>query len=126
MPILMLFELALAFLLFMAMIRVIHGLNRYAAGRYGYEPFASPNAALMCIPSVLLLTSFSTLPSLATLGPAEPLLVLKLVVWLLFLGAMFLLIRWRTTLWIAGIAAPILAIAAPVVLLTVLFQRLSR
>ncbi len=126
MPILTLFELALAFLLFMALIWLIHSLNRYAAERYGYEPFAPPNAALMCIPSLLLLSILSALPSLGALASPEPVVLVKLLVWALFLVAMFALLSWRTHVWIAGIAALILAVAAPVVLLTVLFQRLSR
>lgn len=123
---LMLFGLVLGFLLFMAVIWAIHGLNRYAAERYGYEPFAPPNAALMCIPSLLLLSILSALPSLTVVPSLEPMVLAKLLVWAFFLVAMFSLLAWRTNIWLAGIAAPILAVAAPIVLLTVLFQRLAR
>jgi hypothetical protein len=122
----MLFQLVFAFLLFMVLVASIHSLNRAAFDRYGYEPFAPPNAALMCIPSLLLLSVASALPSLAALGTPEPVVVVKLLIWALFLVSMFALLSWRTNRWIAGIAALILALAAPVVLLTVLFQRLSR
>lgn len=122
----MLFQLALAFLLFMVLVGSIHGLNRVAFDRYGYEPFAPPNAALMCIPSLLLLSVVSALPSLAALGAPDPVVVVKLLIWALFLVSMFVLLSWRTNRWIAGIASLILAVAAPIVLLTVLFQRLSR
>ena len=123
----MLLELGLAFLLFMALIGAIHGLNRVAVDRYGYEPFAPPNAALMCIPSLLLLSVVSALASPATTpAMAEPMVAVKLLIWAVFLAAMFVLLRSRTNVWLAGIAASILAVAAPIVLFTVLFQRLSR
>lgn len=110
----------------MAMVRAVHSLNRYAAERYGYEPFAPPNAALMCIPSLVLLSVLSALPTLTDLASLEPVVFAKLLIWAFFLVAMFSLLTWRTNVRLAGIAAPILAVAAPIVLLTVLFQRLSR
>lgn len=126
MSILTFVQLTLAFLVFMALIGVIHALNRVAIERYGYEPFAPPNAALMCIPSLLLISVAPALPSLAVLAMPEPIVAVKLLIWSLFLLAMFALLRWRTNLWLAAAAAPILAVAAPIVLFTILFQRLSR
>lgn len=123
----MLLTLTLAFLLFMALIGAIHGLNRIAVDRYGYEPFALPNAALMCIPSLLLLSVASALPALATtLAMPEPIVAVKLLIWALFLVGLFALLSWRTNGWLAGFAALILAVAAPIVLFSILFQRLSR
>jgi hypothetical protein len=122
--------LALVFVAFMAAIWSVHQLNRYGRSRYGYEPFAPPNAALMCLPSFLLFSALAAaggLPSAAELfGAAASAVAVKLWIWALFLVAMLGLLSWRTNVWIAVYAAPLLALAAPVILMTVLYERLSR
>jgi hypothetical protein len=122
--------LVLAFAGFMALIWSIHRLNRYGSDHFGYEPFALPNAALMCIPSLLLLSAMPALgdlPSLQDLfGEAASVAGVKLVIWALFLLLMLGLLIWRTNLWVALYSSVLLSIAAPIVLMTVLFGRLGR
>jgi hypothetical protein len=119
--------LVLAFASFAALIWAVHRLNRYGLARYGYEPFAPPNAALMCVPAILFYSALADLNSISDLfGAAEPVALVKLVLWVLFLLAMLGLLAWRSNGWIALFAAPVLALAAPVVLMTVFYQRLTR
>ena len=51
--------LLLGFALFMALIGSVYALNRYCLMRYRTEPFSLPNAALMLIANLLLLSAFS-------------------------------------------------------------------
>lgn len=119
-----------AFAVFMALIWSVHRLNRYGSVHFGYEPFALPNAALMTIPTLLLVSAVSGLgglPSVDALHTGiEPAAAIKLLIWGVSLIAMLGLLSWRTNLWIGIYGATLLSIAAPVVLMTVLFARLSR
>jgi hypothetical protein len=104
--------IAVGFLLFMGLIWSIHAADDYALGRFGYAPFALPNALFMLIPHGLLIMAVQGGGSrelLATLAGAGML-------------GMLLLIRRRTNGWLALFAAPVLLAAAPVVLLSVLFR----
>jgi hypothetical protein len=125
-----LLALVLAFAVFMALVWSVHRLNRYGSEHFGYEPFALPNAALMCIPSLLLLSAMPVLGGLPALhdlfGGEASVAGIKLLIWALFLLAMLALLIWRTNLWVGLYAAVILSVAAPIVLMTVLFGRLGR
>ena len=130
--------LTLAFTVFAAVVWSVHALNGYAGERYGYEPFAAPNAALMCIPTLLLLSVLSapeTAPGSASatfsaqgpfLGAAIEAGRIKLMLAGAFVVGMLGLLSWRTNLWIGAYATLLMTAAAPVVLMSVLFQRLSR
>jgi len=105
-----------AFLLFMAIIWSVQAADDYASVRYGYAPFALPNVLFMLVPNGLLLFAvrdggqeglFVTLAGAAMLG-------------------MLLLIRSRTSGWIALFAAPAMLICAPVLLFSLLFRVLAR
>jgi hypothetical protein len=125
-----LLALAIAFAVFMTLIWSVHRLNRYGSEHFGYEPFALPNAALMCVPSLLLLSAIPVLggsPALQDLFGGEASVAgVKLLIWALFLLAMMALLSWRTSLWVGLYGAVIMSVAAPIVLMTVLFGRLER
>ena len=122
-----LLTLAIGFTVFMGLVWSVHRLNRVGAERFGYEPFAPPNAAFMCLPSLLLYSALASLPAIGALpDAAEPAALVKLGLSGLFLLGMLGLLAWRSNLWIALYAAPVMLLAAPVVLLTVLYQRLAR
>jgi hypothetical protein len=104
------------FVLFMGLIWSVHAVDRYALARFGYAPFAPANALFMLIPHGLLIMAVQgsgPRELLATLAGAGMLVVL-------------LLVRQRTSGWLALYAAPVLLLAAPVVLFTVLFRRLAQ
>lgn len=101
-----------AFLVFLGLIWSIHAVDGYALARYAYAPFALPNALFMLIPHGLLLMAIQG-------GAHRELLATLAGVGML---GLFLLIRQRTNGWLALYAAPVLLIAAPVAVLTVLFR----
>jgi hypothetical protein len=118
-----------AFLVFMAMIGGVRALDHWALDQFGYAPFALINVLFMLLPSAALwaglaewvgadLGSLSALTS--ALGPG-----------LLFGSAaaatlaMVWLIGRRTRTWVAAIAVPVLLIAAPVLVFSVLFGTLA-
>ncbi len=49
--------LVAAFALFMAAIWSVYAVNRLGQARYGYQPFSLPNAALMLVVNLLLLSA---------------------------------------------------------------------
>ncbi len=104
--------IAAGFLTFMGLIWCIHAADGYALARFGYAPFALPNALFMLIPHGLLL--------LAVQGNGHRELLAGLA------GAgllgLLLLVRSRTNGWLALFAAPVLLLGAPVVALAVLFR----
>lgn len=106
-----------AFLVFMAFIRSVHALDDYASARYSYAPLAMPNVLFMLIPNGLLVFTIRD-------SGEQPLLLVALA-GVATLG-IFLLVRSRTNLWIALIAAPLLLLCAPVLVFTVLFRRLAQ
>jgi hypothetical protein len=107
---------AFGFLLFMGLIWSVHAVDDYALGRFGYAPFALPNALFMLIPHALLIMAIQDG------GPRE---LLATAAGAGMLG-MLLLIKHRTNGWLALYAAPILLLAAPVVLFTVMFRGFAR
>jgi hypothetical protein len=118
-----------AFLAFMALIGAVRTVDRWALDRFGYAPFALINVLFMLLPSAvfwaglanLLGVDAGSLNGLANaLGPSL-LLGLAAMVALAFAW----LIRRRTVTWVAAIAAPLLLVAAPVLLFSVLFGTLA-
>jgi hypothetical protein len=110
-----LLALAAAFLLFVSLIWSVHRLDAHCLARYGYAPFALPNLVFSLIPHALLVTAVQGVEPrelFATLAGAGMLAVL-------------LVIRWRTSGWIALFAAPLQLLAAPVLLFSALFRRLA-
>jgi hypothetical protein len=115
--------LILAFGAFMLVIASVHLINAYAASRWGYEPFSAPNTALMLIPSGVLLSLLRSgvEPGAAAAGPGPAALVGG-GLWVVFLLGMLVLLARRTNLWIALYAAPLLALAAPVIFFALLYR----
>jgi hypothetical protein len=125
-----LLALTAGFLAFMVLIGGVHALDAWSLGRYGYAPFALVNVVAMLIPSGALLaglalTAGADLGGLAAaLGPTltqVPLLGLAAGAGV----AMAWLIGRRTNAWVAGLAAPLLLAAAPVLVFSVLFRTLA-
>jgi len=115
--------LVLGFAAFMLLIGSVHLINRYAVERWGYEPFSAPNTALMLIPSGLLLSLPSRQAGPDTLAAGiDAATMVSVGIWGLFLAAMFLLIARRTNVWVALYAAPLLAVAAPLVFFALLYR----
>ena len=110
------------FAIFMGLLGSAHALDRRAAERYGYRPFALPNLAFMLIPHGVLAAWALGLrweagepltPALVgTLGGAA--LVFMLVV-----------LYRRTSPGVALAAAGLMLLGAPVLLLSVLFRDLA-
>jgi hypothetical protein len=106
-----------AFLLFIAAMWSVHMVDDYAMAHYGYAPFAIPNVLFTLVLHGLLLFVIRdggeqtrllvTLTGAATLG-------------------MFLLVRSRTSGWIALFTVPILLFCAPLLVFSVFFRHLSR
>jgi hypothetical protein len=125
--------LVLAFLGFMALIGTVYALNRRAMMRYGTEPFSLPNAALMLLVNLLLLSALadaagSADPSAASIAIASlfraPALFKLLGAVALTLG-MFWMIARRTSLWTACYAVPLMAVGAVVILPSLVFRYLA-
>ncbi len=108
-----------AFLVFMAVIRSAHAVDDYASARYGYAPFAMPNLLFMLIPNAQLLFA------VRDAGAGAQTQVLVTLAGMAMLG-MFLLVKARTSGWIALFAAPMMLFCAPVLVLSVLFRSLAR
>lgn len=111
--------------LFMGLIGGAHALDRYAEERFGYRPFALPNLAFMLIPHGVL-AAWAGGWSRAPWPPLTPALGWALVA----LGGaalvfMLIILRRRTSLGIAAVAAGLMLIAAPVLVLSVLFRELA-
>jgi hypothetical protein len=106
-----------AFVAFMAVIRGVHAVDDYASNRYGYAPFAMPNVLFMLIPNGLLLLSIR--------DGGEQTQMLVTLAGAVMLG-MLLLIRAKTSGWVALFAATLLLCCAPVLVFSVLFRGLAR
>ena len=117
--------LILGFFLFMAVIGVAHAMDRHAEERYGYRPFALPNLALMLIPHGILVAwavgwGQDARPSLSP-GLVWALGALAVAA-LVFLLAV---LQRRTSLGIALAGAGLMLVAAPVLVLSMLFRNLT-
>jgi len=115
--------LAVAFLAFMGLIITVQAVDRYAAGRFGYRPFASSNLAFMLIPHGLLAAWL--IPWWSTGQPAAARWVPALLGTSMAIG-LFLILWRRTSAWIALFAVPVMAAGASVLLVSGLFGELAR
>ena len=116
--------LLLGFGVFMALIWSVYAVNRAAARRFGYEPFSLPNAALMLVANLLLL---SALAPAADLPPADVLLrsqVMLAAAALLALG-LFAVIARRANPWYALYAVTLMSVAAIAIFPSLLFMRFA-
>jgi hypothetical protein len=121
--------LAGGFAAFMVLVGAVHALDRHAAGRFGYRPFALPNLALMLVPHGLAAAALA--------GPllgADPGTVLPLGevgVWALgglglaAAGVVLWAVRRRTDWPIALVSTLAMLLAAPVLILSVLAGNLA-
>ena len=124
----MLFVLVLAFLAFMALIGAVYALDTWSSGRYGYAPFALLHVVAMLPASGALWTGLALTQGLDLAGsgwsaPVDP-------VWLLGLAAvaasaMGWIILRRTNPWVALFAAPVLLLAAPILVFSMLFRQVA-
>jgi hypothetical protein len=104
------------FLLFIGLIALAHTLDRHAAGRYGYRPLALPNLAFMLIPHGILAAWAAGYAPTPVLGWALG----ALGAWALIF--MLAILTRRTSAWVALAAAGLMTIAAPVLLLSMVFR----
>jgi hypothetical protein len=121
--------LGLAFGVFMAALWSVYALNRLCTARYGYAPFSVPNAALMLVVNLLLLSVLSGHPGGQGLDEAlagtDWAASIKLLAAALLALAMLVIIGWRTRPWIALYAVPLMAVGAIAILPSLLFQILA-
>ncbi len=116
--------LLLAFGVFMAIIWSVYAVNRATVRRYGYEPFSLPNAALMLIANLLLLSvlapaedmpsAHGALRNQAMLGGAA----------VLALGVLAIVAR-RSNLRYALYAVALMSVGAFAVLPSLVFMRIA-
>jgi len=115
--------LVAGFLLFMGLIGLAYALDRHTAERFGYRPFAVPNLAFMLVPQGVLAATAAASAQGVSPGPV--------LAWVpfVFAGAasvFMLTILWRRTRpWIAVAATVLMAVGAPVLLLSMLFRDLA-
>jgi hypothetical protein len=100
---------------FLLALRLVYVLNRHSAEAYGYEPFSLPNAALMLVVSLLLLSALSD-------PRAGAAVAVKLGVAGVLSMGMLLLIAWRTRVWIAACAVALMAVGALAILPSLVFR----
>ena len=118
-----------AFFVFMALIGAVHALDQWALNRFGYAPFALINVLAMLLPSAALWAGLAVLAgqeagALGELaGALGPALLFGLAIAAVL--AMAWLLRRRTPTWVAAIVAPLLLVAAPVLVFSVLFSTLA-
>jgi hypothetical protein len=116
--------LAAAFGVFTALIWSVYAVNRHAAGRFGYEPFSLPNAALMLLVNLLLLSALAPTaePNAAALDLRRTLMLAAAA--LLALG-MLVVVGRRVGIGLALFAVGLMAVGAIAVLPSLLFMRLA-
>lgn len=111
------------FLLFLLFLGGAHGLDRHAADRFGYRPFALPNLALMLLPHGILVAwalglawapdlHEALVPLLAALGAAA-------------LGLMLAILIRRTSPGMALVATLLMLAGASVLLPSMFFRDLA-
>jgi hypothetical protein len=116
--------LAAAFGVFTSLMWSVYAVNRHAAGRFGYEPFSLPNAALMLLVNLLLLSALAPTaePDAAALDLRRTLMLAAAA--LLALG-MLVVIGRRVGIGLALFAVGLMAVGAIAVLPSLLFTRLA-
>jgi hypothetical protein len=123
-----LFALALAFLAFTALIGAVYALDTWAGGHYGYAPFALLHVVAMLPASGALWAGIALTRGLDLFGSGWPVPVDP--AWLLGLAALIALaMGWvilrRTNTWVALFAAPVLLVAAPILVFSMLFRQVA-
>lgn len=117
--------LLLAFGVFMALLGSVYALNRAALRRYGYAPFSVPNAALMLVVNLLLLSALTPTQTAAHVGdPALRQAVMLGGAALLATGLLVVVAR-RTSVWLGLYAVALMSVAAIAVLPSLLFTRFA-
>jgi len=117
--------LLLAFGVFMALLRSVYAVNRSALRRYGYEPFSLPNAALMLVVNLLLLSALAPAETAAAVGDgALRQMVMFGIAAGLALGLLVVVAR-RSSIWFALYAVALMSVAAIAVLPSLVFMRFA-
>ncbi len=114
--------LLVGFALFMALIWSVYAVNRTAAMRFGYEPFSLPNAALMLVANLLLLSALAPVSDPEVAQGAVSALWVKLGAALLIAGLSLVIIARRTGLLMALYTVALLSVLAIAVLPSLLFM----
>jgi hypothetical protein len=117
--------LLVGFALFMALIWSVYAVNRTAAMRFGYEPFSLPNAALMLVANLLLLSALVPVSDAEVAQGAASAYWVKLGVALLIAGLSLVIIARRTGVLMALYAVALLSVLAIAVLPSLLFMGLA-
>ena len=118
-----------AFAVFMVLIGSVYALNRLSMARYGSEPFSLPNAALMLVVNLLLLSTLSG--GSAPTDAAPPVVghdlvtLIKVAIATLLSLWLFVVIARRTSLWIAVVAVPLMGVGAIAIVPSLLFRYLA-
>jgi hypothetical protein len=120
-----------AFALFMAAIWSVYALNGLAQARYGYQPFSLPNAALMLVVNLLLLSALregaegdgGALTGLVSAW--APAVSIKLAAGALLSAVVLVVITRRTRLWIALYAVLLMAAGAIAILPSLIFRSMA-
>ncbi len=119
--------LILGFALFMALLGSVYVVNRAAAQRFGYEPFSLPNAALMLVVNLLVLSALGPAAETpADAASAELQQMVMLAAAAVLAGSLLVLIARRSSLWYALYAVALMSVGAVAVLPSLLFMRLAR
>lgn len=117
--------LLLAFALFMALLRSIYAVNRSALRRFGYAPFSLPNAALMLVVNLLLLSALAPAEVTTDAAAAGVGQAVKLGAAGLLAAGLLVIVARRTSLWYALYAVALLSIGAIAVLPSLVFMRVA-
>jgi len=114
--------------LFMALIWSMLAVNARVMATHGYAPFALPNAALLLIAHLLLLSALSEGLSawVGAVSASEPAALVKTGLAGLIVAGMLILLVLRSGVLAGVYATLVMAGLAPVVLLSLLFWRLAR
>ena len=125
-PTLSLLWLLLAFGVFMGLIWSVYAVNRVAARRFGYEPFSLPNAALMLVANLLLLSALRPVAeSAGAVDGGGPRTAVMLGAAAVIAAGVLVVIARRSNLWAALYAVTLMGIGAIAVLPSLIFMRIA-
>jgi hypothetical protein len=117
--------LLLAFGVFMALLRSVYAVNRAALRRYGYEPFSLPNAALMLVVNLLLLSALAPAEPSTTVGDAALRQTVMLGIAAVLATGLLVVVARRSSIWLALYAVAVMSVAAIAVLPSLVFMRFA-
>lgn len=117
--------LLLAFGVFMALLRSVYAVNRAALRRYGYEPFSLPNAALMLIVNLLLLSALAPAESTAAVGDAALRQTVMIGIAAVLATGLLVVVARRSSIWLGLYAVALMSVAAIAVLPSLVFMRFA-